>query len=78
MRRSIYGFIIVDKNGVPQGLDNPSGGYPYPTEDIKSVNIWTSLEEVQHYHKVINYNDKGYIIRRAKLSLTDVSFMEGI
>lgn len=51
-------IINVDKNGIPQGLDNSSGGYPYKAPSIQQIKIWSKLEEAQKYAKMFKFITK--------------------
>lgn len=34
------------------GIDNNSGGYPYPTSDPNQIHFWWSKEEAEAYAKM--------------------------
>lgn len=71
MQLNKYGYILVNSSDIPQGIDESSGGYPYSVpNNIQSIKIWDSLEEIQKYNKMF----PKLTIKRIQLRISELSF----
>lgn len=54
MSTTIQVKILVYKDGKYAAMDNASGGYPYPTDNIFRAHIWDSLEDMSNYQRMFS------------------------
>lgn len=56
----ITSWVVVNREQIPQGLDEVSGGNPFSTSLPGCIKHWGSVKAAQEYCNIINYGDKGY------------------
>lgn len=51
-------YVCVDVDGNMQGVDMPSGGYPFKTNDLNGVRFWLTKEKALDYAKSFAFDVK--------------------
>jgi hypothetical protein len=64
-------YCVVNKDNIPQGLDEPSGGTPYSCGDWIGTQLWGDDESAEKYCRIINYGDKGYSVKDVVIEIQD-------
>jgi hypothetical protein len=60
------GWVCLDEYKNPQGIDQDSGGYPYPAYSAATVKLWFSKEKAENYAKSF----KEFTVIRAEIVLS--------
>lgn len=69
MKITAGGWIMV-KDGIPQGMDNASGGYPYPTKYIRDIHIMEE-KHARRWADVMNGHGRrnDYTVHKATVTI---------
>ena len=66
-------YIVLDKDGKPQGIDYNSGGLPYVAAGPNGIYFWFTKEDALRYVDIINSGDKGYRVAGVRILIDEVS-----
>lgn len=56
------------------GLDGPSGGYPYYTDQFYSAKVWYKKSDARKYQRIMGIEASGWKLKRVvRVELEDVA-----